>query len=90
MNEFMKFNTGRPYASNGQVILIALMADESSIYGTSVWFYDTARCVVGKIAEVAKINCDKVLMAYDRGLYEEVSMSDKPIRAMVEHFGLEE
>ena len=86
--KFSSFNTGRPYASNGQVVCAVCAPDEESTRGESVWFYDTARCVIGKIPDETSLAWYRIMEKYDRGQFEETSMSDPHIRAIEEYFGL--
>ena len=88
MKHFFSFMTRRTYDSKRQVIRCVLADDPNAVLnGTSVWFYDKVRCIVGKVPDVANASEQVVMDLYDTCEYEPVSFEDKNVRAIFDHFG---
>lgn len=71
----LKFNTGRGYSPEGQIITAQLIsAARCSVFGTllhTVDFNDTTRCVKGRVV-VDTFTPAAVLAEYDKGGYSDV------------------
>ena len=86
MRHFFQFNTMRAYSEFGQVIKCMLADDPNAdVNGTSIWFYDQTRCIVGKIHDVAKADSEVVMSCYDNCYYDDVSFDDSHIVEIMNH-----
>lgn len=70
-----KFNTGRQYTPEGQVI-VCWLVDEGTDDGgqfATVRFFDTARNITGEIATQHYTTERRIMEMYDGGFYKEIS-----------------
>lgn len=74
----IKFNTGRNYTPEGQVILAWVVEGTTDQYGSfTVRFIDHTRMITGQMDFMLQFDQDAVMRAYDKGLYDDVCISDE-------------
>lgn len=77
----IKFNTGRPYTPEGQVILAWITHEGSDEFGLDlcVRFRDLSRDISGEIPHLSSFEENSIMAAYDRGMYGNVWLTKAEI-----------
>lgn len=71
----IKFNTGRQYTAEGQIVVAWVHSEETDEWGTSycVRFFDISRGITGEISFCHALTENAVMAGYDSSNYKTVS-----------------
>lgn len=81
MKQAIKFNTGRQYTAEGQIITAWVHSEKRDEFGVSytVRFFDESRHVMGEISNLIALDKTMVMVAYDAGNYQSVWFSQEEV-----------
>lgn len=71
-----RFNTGRGYSKEGQVVEVEILKTEADREGVDVHeirFADHTRSIYGKIQVTGEVTMRKIMAEYDTGRYKGLS-----------------
>jgi len=71
----IKFNTGRTYTPDGQIVVAWIHSEGEDEFGefAVVRFFDMSRNITGEISSLHFFNESQIMRAYDNGYYKSVS-----------------